>query len=127
MAQTRRTRARSPAARLDPPAAAPNEPTEADPSPSSTSAAPPHQPAPASPAKPKRKRPVEPNYAKLEEKAARAKRAKYAAVEVGGEQASASAMGSTEGATERMRLVGKTVKLQEGQSDYTISASRRRT
>lgn len=126
MAQTRRTRARSPAAPLDPPAPAPNEPTEADPSPPSTSSIP-QTPASSSPAKPKRKRPVEPNYAKLEEKAARAKRAKFAAVEVGGSGANGSTMGSAEGAAERMRLVGKTVKLQEGQSDYTISASGRWT
>ncbi|BGP34447.1 hypothetical protein JCM10296v2_006267 [Rhodotorula toruloides] len=123
MAQTRRTRARSPSAPLGPPAAAAtNEPTEADPSPPSTSSIPAQTPTPASPAKSKRKRPVEPNYAKLEEKAARAKRAKFAAVEVGGSGANGSTMGSAEGAAERVRLVGKKVKLQEGQSDYTITA-----
>jgi len=131
MARTRSARARSPASVLDPPTAAPNEPTAVDP-------APPSATSPLSPSAPlasprRKKRPVEPKADRLGAR----KKARLSAIEVGGDRdrdevgeavqqrrgGGRAAQDGQGDEAERLSRVGKKVTLSDGQQDYTISAS----
>ena len=131
MARTRSARARSPAAVLDPPTAAPNGPTAVDP-------APPSATSPLSPSAPlasprRKKRPVEPKADRLGAR----KKARLSAIEVGGDRdrdevgeavqqrrgGGRAAQDGQGDEAERLSRVGKKVTLGDGQQDYTISAS----
>ncbi|GJN93406.1 hypothetical protein Rhopal_006461-T1 [Rhodotorula paludigena] len=115
MARTRTARARSPAATLDAPPAAPNEPTISDPSPSSPTSPPPVRSVSSpDPPKPKRKRPVEPKFERVGALASRKKR------RVGPEAGEGAVQAG--GAGDRMARVGEKYSPGDGQMVYVLTA-----